>query len=125
MGHNTDSELGFQLDCKRTSTLIYSIHTHTHTNTDTQENHAKACVAAGKPCLLEEYGTETTAEHCPIDSAWAATSLASEGQSADMYWQYGTTISSGETSNDGYTIYTGTSDFTCVVTDHIADIAAA
>ena len=88
-------------------------------------NHAAACTAAGKPCLLEEYGdSSSTSSHCPIESAWQTTSfgLAGSGMGADMFWQYGTTLSTGQTANDGFTIYTGTSDFTCLVTDHVAAI---
>jgi mannan endo-1,4-beta-mannosidase len=42
----------------------------------------------------------------------------------DTFWQLGDTIqSSGQkTSDDGNTIYYGTSDWTCLVTDHIKKI---
>lgn len=43
----------------------------------------------------------------------------------DSFWQDGDTLSTGQTSNDGYTIYYGTSDWTCLVTDHVANITAA
>ncbi|KAI5864827.1 carbohydrate-binding module family 1 [Durotheca rogersii] len=84
--------------------------------------HGRACAAAGKPCLFEEYGSET--DHCGIESKWQATALATEGVAADLFWQLGTTLSTGQTHNDGFTIYTGSSDWTCLVTNHIANIAS-
>ncbi|KAF2972172.1 hypothetical protein GQX73_g1402 [Xylaria multiplex] len=82
--------------------------------------HAAACKAAGKACLFEEYGM--TSNHCTIESAWQKTALSSSGVSADLFWQLGTTLSSGQTHNDGHTIYTGSSDWTCLVTNHVAAI---
>ncbi|KAI0421792.1 glycoside hydrolase superfamily [Xylaria grammica] len=82
--------------------------------------HAAACKAAGKPCLFEEYGS--TYNHCAIEGPWQKTALASSGVSADLFWQLGTTLSSGQTHNDGHTIYTGSSDWTCLVTNHVAAI---
>ncbi|KAJ5481176.1 mannan endo-1-4-beta-mannosidase F [Penicillium diatomitis] len=82
--------------------------------------HGDACVAAGKPCLLEEYGYPSN--HCSIEAPWQATALHTKGIAGDLFWQYGDTLSSGQTSDDGNTIYYGTSDFTCLVTDHVAAI---
>ncbi|KAL7892666.1 glycoside hydrolase superfamily [Trichoderma sp. SZMC 28014] len=84
------------------------------------ETHAQACVAAGQPCMLEEYGAPTN--HCAIESPWQQTSLASKGMAADLLWQWGDTLSTGQSSDDGNTVYYGTSDFTCLVTDHVAAI---
>ena len=85
-------------------------------------NHAKACVAAGKPCLLEEFGAS---DNCTIESSWEATALSATGTGGDMFWQYGDTISSGETSQDGNTVYYGSDLYTCLVTNHIKAIDAA
>ncbi|KAI1331345.1 glycoside hydrolase superfamily [Xylariaceae sp. FL0255] len=82
--------------------------------------HGAACAAAGKPCLLEEYGAPSN--HCSIEAPWQETALSTAGIAGDMFWQYGTTLSFGQTSDDGNTIFTGTSDWTCLVTDHVADI---
>ncbi|KAI8628845.1 glycoside hydrolase superfamily [Xylariaceae sp. FL1651] len=82
--------------------------------------HGAACKAAKKPCLLEEYGAPS--DHCAIEAPWQATALASSGVSGDLFWQLGTTLSNGQTSNDGNTIYTGSSDWTCLVTNHVAAI---
>ena len=87
------------------------------------ENHAKACTAAGKPCVAEEFGS--LSNQCTVESAWEATALAATGTGLDMFWQYGDTLSTGQTSNDGYTAYFGSDLFTCVVTDHVEAIDAA
>ncbi|KAJ5733978.1 hypothetical protein N7493_002764 [Penicillium malachiteum] len=83
-------------------------------------SHGEACAAIGKPCLLEEYGV--TANHCSIEAPWQRTALDTTGVAADSFWQYGDTLSTGESPDDGNTIYYGTSDFTCLVTDHVEDI---
>ncbi|PYH48051.1 glycoside hydrolase 5 family protein [Aspergillus saccharolyticus JOP 1030-1] len=84
--------------------------------------HAAACKAVGKPCLLEEYGV--TSNHCTVESPWQQTAGNATGISGDLYWQYGTTFSWGQSPNDGNTIYYNTSDFQCLVTDHVAAINA-
>ncbi|KAJ5457380.1 hypothetical protein N7530_012654 [Penicillium desertorum] len=84
------------------------------------KSHGAACAAAGKPCLFEEYGA--TSDHCNIEAPWQKTALDTTGVAADLYWQYGDTLSSGKSADDGNTIYYGTSEFTCLVTDHVAAI---
>ncbi|KAI1807039.1 carbohydrate-binding module family 1 [Daldinia bambusicola] len=84
------------------------------------EAHGQACAAAGKPCLFEEYGSKT--DHCGVEGKWQKTALSTKGLAADLFWQLGTTLSTGQTHNDGFTIYTGSSEWTCLVTDHIAAI---
>jgi mannan endo-1,4-beta-mannosidase len=83
-------------------------------------SHGAACAAAGKPCLFEEYGV--TSDHCTIEAPWQQTALDTTGVAADLYWQYGDTLSYGQSPDDGNTFYYGTSDFTCLVTDHVAAI---
>ncbi|KAK5163139.1 mannan endo-1,4-beta-mannosidase A-2 [Saxophila tyrrhenica] len=87
------------------------------------ENHGKACAKLGKPCVLEEFGFET--DRCTIESSWEATSLQSAGNAGDMYWQYGDTLSNGQTSDDGFTVYYGSDLFDCLVTVHVEAIDAA
>tara|TARA_R110002060_G_scaffold11064_4_gene16344 strand:- start:969 stop:1190 length:222 start_codon:yes stop_codon:yes gene_type:complete len=53
---------------------------------------------------------------------WQTTALSTPGIAADMYWQYGDTLSTGRTHDDKYTIYYGSSDFRTLVTDHVAMI---
>ena len=85
--------------------------------------HGAGCVAAGKPCLLEEYGGDN---NCTIEVPWQETALNTTGIAADLFWQYGDTLPStgAETSDDGNTVYNGTESWTCLVTDHIAEITA-
>jgi mannan endo-1,4-beta-mannosidase len=82
--------------------------------------HGDACTAAGKPCLLEEYGYPS--DHCSVEAPWQTAALDTKGIAADMFWQWGDTLSTGQTSDDGNTIFYGSSDFTCLVTDHVAAI---
>lgn len=88
--------------------------------------HAKVCEQVGKPCLFEEYGASKAADHCPVESGWQNTSLASRdgGMGADLFWQLGDTVpSTGQkSSDDGYTIYYGTEDWKCLVGDHVERI---
>jgi mannan endo-1,4-beta-mannosidase len=83
-------------------------------------NHGKVCVAVGKPCILEEYGMGSNKPS--IEGPWQTTAMATDGIAGDMLWQYGDTLSSGKTADDGNTIYYGTSDFTSLVTNHVAAI---
>ncbi|KAK3323996.1 glycoside hydrolase superfamily [Cercophora scortea] len=88
------------------------------------KDHAAACKKAGKPCLFEEYGTESN--HCAIQRPWqqAALQVAADGMGGDLFWQWGDKLSNGQTSNDGNTIYYASTDATCLITDHIKAINA-
>ncbi|KAF1812605.1 putative mannan endo-1,4-beta-mannosidase A [Eremomyces bilateralis CBS 781.70] len=84
------------------------------------QSHAKACAAAKKPCLLEEYGV--TKDHCGVEAPWQKTSRSTNGIAGDLFWQFGETLSSGKTHDDGHTLYHGSSDWTCLVTNHVKAI---
>ncbi|KAF9894924.1 hypothetical protein FE257_004546 [Aspergillus nanangensis] len=84
--------------------------------------HGAACAAAGKPCLFEEYGAPS--DHCSIETPWQQAAISSTGNAGDLFWQWGDVLSTGQTHNDGNTIYYGSDEYTCLVTDHMADIAA-
>ncbi|KAK4663105.1 hypothetical protein QC763_600490 [Podospora pseudopauciseta] len=88
------------------------------------KDHAAACRAAGKPCLLEEYGFES--DRCNVQKGWqqASRELSRDGMSGDLFWQWGDQLSTGQTHNDGFTIYYGSSLATCLVTDHVRAINA-
>lgn len=45
--------------------------------------------------------------------------------SGDLFWQWGDQLSSGQSHNDGNTIYFGSQLATCLVTDHVKAINAA
>jgi mannan endo-1,4-beta-mannosidase len=81
--------------------------------------HATAAAAIGKPVILEEYGSLTLDDELP----WQATVLSTK-TAGDMYWQYGDDLSTGETNNDGYAIYYGTSEYATLVTPHAAAMLA-
>ncbi|KOC17748.1 mannan endo-1,4-beta-mannosidase F [Aspergillus flavus AF70] len=83
------------------------------------ENHAKACKAAGKPCLFEEYGMK--GNHCTDELKWQRTSLSS-GTAADLIWQYGQQLSTGESPKDAYSIFYGTDEWKCAVMDHMENV---
>ncbi|KAF4470722.1 Glycoside Hydrolase Family protein [Fusarium albosuccineum] len=83
--------------------------------------HAKACAAAGKPCLFEEYGAGQ--DHCTLQVPWQKTSLAAEGMGGDAFWQWGEqNLSIGASHDDSHAIYYGSSDWECLVRDHVAAI---
>lgn len=89
------------------------------------QNHAKICKELGKPCLFEEYGVNS-GDKCSVTGQWQGTSLGlrEQGMAGDTFWQLGDTIpSSGEnTHNDGYTVYYGSANWTCMVEDHVRNI---
>ncbi|OOQ88079.1 putative mannan endo-1,4-beta-mannosidase A [Penicillium brasilianum] len=86
------------------------------------EAHGAACVKAGKPCLLEEYGSLA---HASSEVPWQQTALKTNGIAGDTFWQYGDNLSSGPSPDDGYTIYRGTANYTILVTDHVKNIKKA
>ncbi|KOS18333.1 Mannan endo-1 [Escovopsis weberi] len=86
------------------------------------KTHAAACAAAGKPCLFEEYGAPS--DHCAIEAPWQNTSLGTKGMAGDMFWQWGDSFPWGQSSDDGNTIFYGSSEWQCLVKDHVAAIQA-
>ncbi|KAF4955465.1 hypothetical protein FSARC_11832 [Fusarium sarcochroum] len=87
---------------------------------DWVESHAAACKAAGKPCFFEEYGAPS--DHCNIEAPWQKTAIETEGIGGDAFWQWGDTISTGKSHDDGNTIYFNSSDWECLVKDHVTAI---
>ncbi|PMD38679.1 glycoside hydrolase family 5 protein [Hyaloscypha variabilis F] len=85
-------------------------------------NHGAVCAKVGKPCILEEYGV--TSNKPAAEGPWQTTALSTTGIAGDMFWQFGDTLSSGKTADDGNTIFYGTSDYTTLVTQHVAAINA-
>lgn len=65
-----------------------------------------------------------TSSHCAQEAPWQKTSLGlrDKGMAGDAFWQFGDTLSWGQTSDDGNTIFYGSDDWTCLVTDHVAAI---
>ncbi|KAH8886662.1 mannan endo-1,4-beta-mannosidase 1 [Thozetella sp. PMI_491] len=85
-------------------------------------SHAEKCRSAGKPCFMEEYGVPTSSGHCSIEKPWQQLAFQTAGIAGDAFWQFGTVLSSGRTSDDTFTVYYNTEEWTCLVTDHIATI---
>jgi mannan endo-1,4-beta-mannosidase len=73
-------------------------------------SHAKAAALVGKPVILEEYGSLLHSN----ETSWQAEVLATQ-TAGDMYWQYGDSLSSGKTSDDGYAMYFGSAEYTTLV----------
>ncbi|KAG9239575.1 mannan endo-1,4-beta-mannosidase A [Amylocarpus encephaloides] len=86
-------------------------------------NHGAICAKLGKPCIAEEYGA--TSNKPAIEGPWQATALATEGIAGDMFWQWGDTLSTGRTHDDGYTVYYGNSDYDKIVKEHGVNILKA
>ncbi|PKY00451.1 endo-beta-1,4-mannanase [Aspergillus campestris IBT 28561] len=84
--------------------------------------HGAACMAANKPCLFEEYGA--TSDQCTIEKPWQQTALKTEGLSGDLFWQFGDKLSSGQSPDDQNTLYFGSEEYECLVTDHVKEIGA-
>ncbi|KAM3067307.1 hypothetical protein ACMFMG_005331 [Clarireedia jacksonii] len=81
--------------------------------------HAAAAKAAGKPLIVEEYGSLIHTN----ELAWQGTILNSD-VAGDLYWQYGDTFSWGKSNDDGYAIYYGSAEYTQLVTNHAAAMNA-
>ncbi|KAK3672346.1 hypothetical protein LTR78_007653 [Recurvomyces mirabilis] len=86
------------------------------------QNHATVCKALNKPCVLEEFGDSN---NCTSELSWETTALNTAGTGGDMFWQYGDTLSTGQTSQDGNTVYYQDPLWQCLVAPHIAAIKAA
>ncbi|CEL61066.1 putative mannan endo-1,4-beta-mannosidase A OS=Neosartorya fischeri (strain ATCC 1020 / DSM 3700 / FGSC A1164 / NRRL 181) GN=manA PE=3 SV=1 [Rhizoctonia solani AG-1 IB] len=67
-------------------------------------DHAASQKAANKPVILEEFGV--TSSHNPSTTYttwWDA--IISSGLAGDLIWQAGSTVSTGKTHDDGFTVY--------------------
>ncbi|KAL7937633.1 carbohydrate-binding module family 1 protein [Trichoderma chlorosporum] len=86
------------------------------------QTHAAACLGANKPCLLEEYGAEN--DPCDNEAPWQSTSLslATQGMGGDSFWQWGDTLSYGQSNSDDYTVWYNSSNWQCLVQKHVAAI---
>jgi mannan endo-1,4-beta-mannosidase len=68
-----------------------------------------------------EYGT--TGNKQSIKGAWQPVAISTSGIAGDMFWQWGETLSTGQTHNDGYTIYyQGGADYDVLVVNHVKAI---
>ncbi|THH08393.1 hypothetical protein EW146_g9009 [Bondarzewia mesenterica] len=84
------------------------------------QDHATSQITANKPVILEEFGV--TSNQSSTYSAWYS-AIVSSGLAGDLIWQAGSHLSSGDTPNDGYTIYPDNSVYT-LETSHAAALKA-
>jgi len=63
--------------------------------------------------------------HCANERPWQELAVQTEGIAGDAFWQFGTVLSTGKTSDDTFTLYHGTEEWTCLVTDHVAAVGNA
>ncbi len=79
--------------------------------------------AAAEQANIWEDGTGS--DHCNVEKPWQAASLVADAMAADLFWQWGDIYSNGQKSpNDGNTIYYGSSDAQCLITDHVKAMSA-
>ncbi|KAG8982970.1 hypothetical protein FRB90_006432, partial [Tulasnella sp. 427] len=71
-------------------------------------NHYKVQNQLNKPVILEEFGVPSN--QYSTYQTWLST-VVSSGLSGDLIWQAGSTLSGGQTPQDGFTIYPGDSTY--------------
>ena len=71
----------------------------------------------GKPVVLEEYGAQG-ANTTAVEQQWQTTVVQDTEIACDSFWQFGTTLPSGTTITDNYTIEYGTAEYQTLVIDH-------
>ena len=97
--------------------------------------HGAACQDAGKPCLLEEYGTgagppgagdgfRLPASNISLEQGWQKSVLATEGFGGDLFWDLGVVLpSAGRTPDDGNTVFVDDVDaWEVLVQGHVRDV---
>ncbi|KAJ1304405.1 hypothetical protein OPQ81_005554 [Rhizoctonia solani] len=67
-------------------------------------DHAASQKAANKPVILEEFGVTSSYDPLSTYTTWWNT-IISSGLAGDLIWQAGSTVSTGKTADDGYTVY--------------------
>ena len=74
--------------------------------------------AACKPVVAEEYGAQGP-NMTAVEAQWLSTIVHDTSIAYDSFWQFGTTLPSGTSDSDNYTIYYDTAPYTTLVTDHV------
>lgn len=59
---------------------------------------------------------------CTNEAPWQSTSLATRGMGGDMFWQWGDTLSYGQSNSDPYTVWYNSSNWQCLVQNHVTAI---
>ena len=90
--------------------------------------HDQAGKVAGKPVVLEEYGSTVLTDKQSIVEPWQDTVLYNTSVAADLFWQFGTSLSPVDGDPlDGYTIEYDTtpgSDYEVLAYQHAAAMLA-
>ena len=69
-------------------------------------------------------GVPASSGHRAVEKPWQQLAFQTAGIAGDAFWQLGTVLSSGNTSDDTFTIYYNTEEWGCLVTDHISMIGS-
>jgi len=83
-------------------------------------DHSTSQKSANKPVIMEEFGVTDT--QLSTYTTWYSNVL-STGLTGDLIWQAGDTLTNGQTPNDGFAIYPGTSVY-ALETSHNAALKA-
>ncbi|EIW75756.1 hypothetical protein CONPUDRAFT_180574 [Coniophora puteana RWD-64-598 SS2] len=79
------------------------------------QNHRNSQVTANKPVLLEEFGVTVSQDQTQTYNDWYSTAI-NGGLSGVIIWQAGSNYSSGNSPDDGFTVYPGTDAYNVVKT---------
>jgi mannan endo-1,4-beta-mannosidase len=71
----------------------------------------------------DDTSPQATTNQVQIYTQWFST-IVSSGLTGDLIWQAGSTLTNGQTPNDGYAVYPGT-DVYSLVTSSAASLKAA
>ena len=87
--------------------------------------HNAAGKAAGKPVVLEEYASPSwEPNRTALMLPWQATVLNETSIAYDSFWQFATTLPTGMSDVDQYSIYYGTAEYGVLGTQHARDMLA-
>ena len=81
--------------------------------------------AAGKPVVLEEYGSPNANNHTTITEPWQNTIVNDTSLAYDSFWQFATNLPSGTDPFDNYALYYDTtfgSDYQVLAIQHARDM---
>ncbi len=87
------------------------------------QQHADAGARAGKPVVLEEYGSPNRSDHAVVLRPWQQTVLGA-GIAADQVWQFGPANLSFDAASmgDEFSVYVHKPDFADVSTKHAQEM---
>ena len=89
------------------------------------EQHDALAEAAGKPVVLEEYGTPYANNHTLLTKPWQDTLVQDTNVAGDFLWEFATDLPSGTNLNDVYAIDYSTalgSDYEVLAIQHAQEM---